>query len=133
MQVNSACILCFCCIFLFLFAFTMNSTDMIIAFHQLEDCRSYLIVIKMAFSCFQKLLGNCILLFNHKRFKFWFSVRYTMIDGMSPVPKIRGRWWVLNCYNSRGLVFSEILGGEGECYISFGAGTFSHISSYIRI
>ena len=111
--------------FLFLFAFTMNSTDMIIAFHQLEDCRSYLIVIKMAFSCFQKLLENCILLFYHKRFKFWFSVRYTMIDGMSPVPKIS--------YNSRGLVFSEILGGEGECYISFGAGTFSHISSYIRI
>ena len=41
----------------------------------------------MTFSCLQKLLEKLILLFYQNKFKF-ISVRYTMIDGMSPLPKI---------------------------------------------
>ena len=43
----------------------VNLTD-IISFHQLSDCESYSIVIEMAFNCFQKLLGKCILSFYQK-------------------------------------------------------------------
>ena len=51
-----------------------------------------------------------------------------------PSLKLGGRWWISNCYNSRGLVFSDIL-GEGSNYISCGwrGGAFLHISCYIRI
>ena len=61
----------FCCIFLLLFAFAINLTNMTISFHQLQDCKSYLIVIKMTFSCLQKLLEKCILLFCILLLKFW--------------------------------------------------------------
>ena len=53
-----------------------------------------------------------------------------MIHGMSPLPKIRGgRRWVLNCSNSTGLVFSEVL---GKLYQPGDPGTFLRISFYIR-
>ena len=71
--ISGACILCFCCIFLFLLAFIINLTD-VISFHQLEDWKSYLIVTKMTFSCLQKLLKKFVLLFYQKKVQilvFW--------------------------------------------------------------
>ena len=47
-----------------------------------------------------------------------------------PLPKIRRCWWILNCYNSKGLVFPEML--KGSIYI-WRAGTFLHISCCLRI
>ena len=47
-----------------------------------------------------------------KRFKFGFSGSYAMKHGMSPLPK----------YNSRRLVFSEILGGG--IYLLLGPGNW---------
>ena len=38
-----------------------------------------------------------------------------------PSLKLGGRWWISSCYNSRGLVFSDML-GEGSDYISCGRG-----------
>ena len=60
---------------------------------------------EMAFSCLQKLLEKSILLFYQKKG----SGRYTMIYGMSPLPKISGMLiWISKCYNSRGWSFLKL-------------------------
>ena len=57
-----------------------------------------------------------------------------MTHGMrAPFLKLGECWWILNCHNSRGLNFSEIL--RGRELISLGRGrvssTFLHISCYM--
>ena len=62
---NGACILCFCCIFLFLLAFTTNIFSSTVGFQIIFSCY-------MTFSCLQKLLLSSYCYFTKRRLKFWF-------------------------------------------------------------
>ena len=90
----------------------------------------------MAFSCLQKSQEKCVLLFYQIKGSnsgFLEGVQWYMV--WAPSLKVRkgGCWWILNCYNSRGLVFSEILVGGGGYISLWGPNTFLHINCYIRI
>ena len=82
----------------------------------------------MTFSCLQKLWKSCYYYFTKKGSNSVFLWGIQMVWG--PLPKIRRCWWILNCYNSKGLVFPEML--KGSIYI-WRAGTFLHISCCLRI